>query len=68
MRLITQQVQLVPDAIKATDVPPVPASTLAANPDTRREINLTYRFYANNLNVKYEHGIIFRRQGPSVSE
>ena len=41
VRLITQQVQLVPDAIKATDVPPVPASTLAANPDTRREINLT---------------------------
>lgn len=41
MRLITQKVQLVPDVIEATDVPPVPASTLAANPDTRREINLT---------------------------
>jgi hypothetical protein len=41
VRLITQQVQLVPDAIKAIDVPPAPASILAVNPDTRREINLT---------------------------
>lgn len=40
VRLITQQVQLVPDAIEGTDVFPVPASTLAANSDTQREINL----------------------------
>ena len=41
VRLITQHVQLVPDAIKAIAVPPAHASILAANPDTRREINLT---------------------------
>ena len=31
-------------------------------------INLTYTLYANSLNVKYEHGTTFSRQGPSMLE